>query len=81
MAVLGYLPNLKRGLGLAFSANFLHDFSIYQEFISMVEKCVEDAEEKVNIAEMEVGGNHFKKILKSVPKFLGVSLFLLEEDM
>lgn len=47
----------------------------------MVEKCVEDAEEKVNIAEMEVGGNHFKKILKSVPKFLGVSLFLLEEDM
>ena len=45
-----------------------------QEFISMVEKCVEDAEEKVNIAEMEVGGNHFKKMLKSVPKFLGVSV-------
>ena len=40
----------------------------------MVEKCVEDAEEKVNIAEMEVGGNHFKKMLKSVPKFLGVSV-------
>ena len=28
MAVLGYLPNLKRGLGLAFGAHFLHDFSI-----------------------------------------------------
>ena len=28
MAVLGYLPNLKRGLGIAFGAHFLHDFSI-----------------------------------------------------
>ena len=26
MAVLGYLPKLKRGLGLAFGAYFLHDF-------------------------------------------------------
>ena len=28
MAVLGYLAKLKKGLGLAFGANFLHDFSI-----------------------------------------------------
>ena len=28
IAVLGYLPKLKRGLGLAFGAHFLHDFSI-----------------------------------------------------
>ena len=28
MAVLGYLPKLKRGLGLAFGAHFLHDFTI-----------------------------------------------------
>ena len=28
MAVLGYTPKLKRGLGLAFGAHFLHDFSI-----------------------------------------------------
>ena len=28
MAVSGYLPKLKRDLGLAFSAHFLHDFSI-----------------------------------------------------
>ena len=28
MAVLGYLAKLKRGLGLAFGAHFLHDFSI-----------------------------------------------------
>ena len=28
MAVLGYLPKLKRDLGLAFGAQFLHDFSI-----------------------------------------------------
>ena len=28
MAVLGYLVKLKRGLGLAFGAHFLHDFSI-----------------------------------------------------
>ena len=28
MAVLGYLPKLKRGLGLAFGEHFLHDFSI-----------------------------------------------------
>ena len=28
MAVLCYLPKLKRGLGLAFGAYFLHDFSI-----------------------------------------------------
>ena len=28
MAVLGYLAKLKRGLGLAFGAQFLHDFSI-----------------------------------------------------
>ena len=28
MAVLDYLAKLKRGLKLAFGANFLHDFSI-----------------------------------------------------
>ena len=28
MTVLGYLAKLKRGLGLAFGAHFLHDFSI-----------------------------------------------------
>ena len=28
MAVMGYLPELKRGLGLASDANFLHDFPI-----------------------------------------------------
>ena len=28
MAVLGYLPKLKRGLRLAFDAYFLHDFSL-----------------------------------------------------
>ena len=28
MAVLGYFTKLKRGLGLAFGAHFLHDFSI-----------------------------------------------------
>ena len=26
MAVLGYLPKLKRGLGLALCAHFVHDF-------------------------------------------------------
>ena len=33
MAVLGYLPKLKRGLGLAFGAHFLHDLSIKMYFI------------------------------------------------
>ena len=28
MAVLGYLPKLKKRLGLAFGAHFLQDFSI-----------------------------------------------------
>ena len=28
MAVLGYLPKLKRSLGIAFGADFLHDVSI-----------------------------------------------------
>ena len=28
MAVMGYLPKLKLGLGLAFGAHFLHDFSM-----------------------------------------------------
>ena len=28
MAVLGYLAKLKRGLGQAFGAHFLHDFSL-----------------------------------------------------
>ena len=28
MAVVGYLPKLLKGLGLAFAAHFLHDFSI-----------------------------------------------------
>ena len=28
MAVLGHMAKLKRSLALAFSANFLHDFSI-----------------------------------------------------
>ena len=27
MAILGYLPKLKRGLGVGFSSHFLHDFS------------------------------------------------------
>ena len=33
MAVLGYLPKLKRGLGLAFGAHFVHDFAIKMVFI------------------------------------------------
>ena len=28
MTVLGYFPELKRGLGIAFGKHFLHDFSI-----------------------------------------------------
>ena len=28
MTVLGFLAKLKRGLGLAFDANFLHGFSV-----------------------------------------------------
>ena len=28
MAVLGYLPKLEMGLGLAFGANLMHDFSM-----------------------------------------------------
>ena len=28
MAVLGYLPELKRGLGLAFGAHFLHNSEV-----------------------------------------------------
>ena len=34
MAVLGYLANLKRDLGLAFDADFLHDFSVKMFLIS-----------------------------------------------
>ena len=33
MAVLGYLPKLKRGLGLAFGAHFVHDFPIKMLYI------------------------------------------------
>ena len=33
MNVLGYLPKLKMGLGLAFGAHFLHDFSLEMFFI------------------------------------------------
>ena len=33
MAVMGYLPELKRGLGAAFGAHFLHDFSIKMSLI------------------------------------------------
>ena len=29
MAVFGYLPKLKRDLGLAFGAHFLHEFSLF----------------------------------------------------
>ena len=36
MAVLGCLPKLKRGLGLAFGAHFLHDFSIKMFLINTV---------------------------------------------
>ena len=32
MAVLGYLVKLKRGLGLAFGAHFLHGFSVKMFF-------------------------------------------------
>ena len=34
MAILGYLPKLKRGLRLAFGAHFLHDSSIEVFLIS-----------------------------------------------
>ena len=33
MDVMGYLPKLKKGLGLAFGLHFLHDFSINMFFI------------------------------------------------
>ena len=33
MAVVGYLPKLKVGLGLTFGAHFLYDFSIRMFFI------------------------------------------------
>ena len=33
MTVFNYLPKLQRGLGLAFAAYFLHDFSIKMLFI------------------------------------------------
>ena len=38
MAILCYLPKLKRDLGLAFGAHFLHDFSIkmFLNTLSMV---------------------------------------------
>ena len=35
MAVLGYLAKLKKGLGLAFSAHFLHDFTIKMFLIQL----------------------------------------------
>ena len=34
MVVLGYLPNLKRALGLAFGSCFLHDFSTKQSLLN-----------------------------------------------
>ena len=34
MNVLGYLPKLKKGLGLGFGVHFLHDFSMKRFFIS-----------------------------------------------
>ena len=34
IAILGYLPKLRRGLGLAFGAHFLHEFSIKMLLIS-----------------------------------------------
>ena len=33
MAVLDYLPKLKRGLGLAFGGHFLQDFSIKMFYV------------------------------------------------
>ena len=33
MAALGYIAELKRGLGLALGAHFLHEFSIKMFFI------------------------------------------------
>ena len=35
MAVLGYLQKLRRGLGPAFGAHFLHDFSI-KMFLTLI---------------------------------------------
>ena len=35
MAVLGYSAKLKRGLGLAFEANFLHEF-FHESFIYLI---------------------------------------------
>ena len=36
MVVLGYLPKLKRGLGLAFDAHFLHDFSVICSLLILI---------------------------------------------
>ena len=36
MAVFGYLPKLKMGLGLAFGAHFLHGFSIKMFLIYLI---------------------------------------------
>lgn len=50
-----------------------------QQFIDVVRQAVDDAEEKVKVAEKEVGSKSIKKILHNVPvpKFLKVlSLFL-----
>ena len=36
MAVLGYLPKFKRGLGLASGVHFLHDFPIQMFLLSLI---------------------------------------------
>lgn len=43
-----------------------------QKFVAVVRESVDDAEEKVRIAEKEVGSKNIKKILNNVPvpKFL-----------
>ena len=39
MAVLGYLPKLEMGLGLAFGANLMHGFSMNMFLILLLDLC------------------------------------------
>ena len=54
-------------------------FSIWQKFVGVVKETVEEMEEKVNLAEKELGNKNLKKILGSLPlpQFLSVSNFSL----
>ena len=71
MAILGYLPKLKWGLGLAFGAYFLYGFFIQMLLINTL------SDDKVSISHLSLSIYQIKRVIKFLFRQLITSLIIL----